>query len=73
MSDYELNKEEDNALWDALESSTKLVSEPSQEELIKGLKHNLSVIRSELIQIDEKQCSKSAWDRVCLALEFADT
>ncbi len=35
------------------------------------LLHNLSVIENELKQIDETECSKQAWDRVLLALEFA--
>ena len=44
----------------------------NKDKNIKGLQHNLDVIESELSQIQEAQCSKGAWDRVCLALEFAE-
>ena len=37
-----------------------------------GLLHNMRVIESELKQIDERECSKSAWDRISLALEYAE-
>lgn len=43
-----------------------------KQRSVNGLLHNLSVIESELSCVQEAQCSISAWDRVCLALEFAE-
>jgi cell division protein ZapA (FtsZ GTPase activity inhibitor) len=39
----------------------------------KGLKHNASVIVDLLSVIDETECSKETFDKVYLALEFAET
>ena len=44
----------------------------SKNKMVAGLTHNLKVICSELKCVDEKECSKSVWDRVFLALEFAE-
>lgn len=47
-------------------------STATDADIIKGLKHNLKVIESELRQIDEREVSKKAWDHIFLAIEFAE-
>ena len=42
------------------------------EFTVKALRQNLSVIEKELSQIDETECGLKVWDRVSLALEFAE-
>ena len=43
-----------------------------RESSVKGLLHNLKVIKWELNQVKETECSKNSWDRVSLSLEFAE-
>ncbi|NNF60710.1 MAG: hypothetical protein HKN06_05175 [Gammaproteobacteria bacterium] len=43
------------------------------EQQRDGLKHNASVIVDLLSVVDEKKCALEVWDKVCLALEFAES
>tara|TARA_R110002126_G_C10173869_1_gene474154 strand:- start:291 stop:524 length:234 start_codon:yes stop_codon:yes gene_type:complete len=42
------------------------------EFTVKELRKNLSVIEEELSKIAETECGLNVWDRVSLALEFAE-
>ena len=42
------------------------------ELIVKELRNNLSAIENELSQVDENECGLNVWDRVSLALEFAE-
>ena len=42
------------------------------EFTVKELRNNLSAIENELSQVDENECGLNVWDRVSLALEFAE-
>lgn len=43
-----------------------------QATTITGLLHNLSVIEGELKQIRKDDCGGQAWNRIALAIEFAE-
>lgn len=66
--------ETDRSELDALRNTNEMLTNEAEQQAatVTGLLHNLSVIEGELKQIKKEDCGGQAWNRISLAIEFAE-